>query len=452
MTGVLYGIEAVTTDAELNQLLTQVVQQEEGENLIQTLRSGHPIIDPPRPFLPTPQQAFFLLVDARGTIYEGASTRIAGLPNRAALHAALATGVPDKREVTLEGVHLRLWTVPLRDQAGAAIGAIQTYVSLQGRDSELERLAVVMQAGCAVGLLLSILAASFLAQRALIPIWHTFEQQEQFVADASHELRAPLTLLQADVEVLQRALRCGSPTGREWVGEISDTNGNEDTEAFLVLRQEDVEIIEEMAEEIERMKTLMADLLTLARYDAGMQPRPHEIVPLAQTLARLPERLEGQLAQAQLTLHLVLPEDPHAFMVVGDASALQRLLVILLTNAISYTPIGGHIWLQGAVCSSRQVQISVRDTGQGIAPADLPHLFTRFYRADKARTPHSTSAEIPRADGVGLGLAIAHAIVEQHAGQITATSPGVGQGSTFTVFLPRGSTDAPLFGRADLSR
>jgi signal transduction histidine kinase len=139
-------------------------------------------------------------------------------------------------------------------------------------------------------------------------------------------------------------------------------------------------------------------------------------------------------------------------MVVGDASALQRLLVILLTNAISYTPLGGHIWLQGEVCSSRQVQISVRDTGQGIAPADLPHLFTRFSRADKARTPHSAEAGTQGAEGVGLGLAIAHAIVEQHAGQITVTSAGVGQGSTFTVSLPRGSTNAPLFGRADLSR
>jgi len=96
-------------------------------------------------------------VDTQGSIYEGASSRIAGLPDRVALQTALGTGVLDKREVTLEGVHLRLWTVPIRDQTGTAVGAIQTYVSLQGRDGELERLAAVMEVGCAMGLLLSLL-------------------------------------------------------------------------------------------------------------------------------------------------------------------------------------------------------------------------------------------------------------------------------------------------------
>jgi signal transduction histidine kinase len=87
------------------------------------------------------------------------------------------------------------------------VGAIQAYVSLQGRDSELERLLWVLLGGSTLGMLLALLAARFLASRALIPIGRALEQQEQFVADASHELRAPLTLLQADVEVLNRALR-----------------------------------------------------------------------------------------------------------------------------------------------------------------------------------------------------------------------------------------------------
>ena len=437
LSGVLYGIEAVATDTQLNQLLTDVVQQEQGEDLVQILRGGHPIIDPPRPFHPTAQQAFFLLVDARGRIYEGASTRLTGLPDLTALHAALATSVPDKREVTLEGLHLRLWTVPIYDQTGRAVGALQAYVSLQGRDSELERLAVVMQAGCALGLLLSLLAARFLARRAMVPIWRAFEQQDQFVADASHELRAPLTLLQADVEVLQRALRPLAPTDHARAEERSSRSGNEDANALLVLRQEDVEIFDEVVEEIGHMKRLLADLLTLARYDAGVQPRPHEIVSLHTILTHLEERWQSQLTQAHLTLHLVLPEDPQALRVVGDATALQRLFLILFTNAMSYTPNGGHIWLQAEHCSHHQIQISMRDTGRGIAASDLPRLFTRFSRADIARTPHSTEARTLGTEGVGLGLAIAHAIVEQHAGHITAASPGVDQGSTFTVFLPR---------------
>jgi two-component system sensor histidine kinase CiaH len=444
LVGVLYGVEAITTDAALNQLLTQAVQQEQAEDLVQTIKAGRPLIDPPRPFLPTPQQAFFLLVDTRGSIYEGATTRVAGLPDRAAVQAALSTGVPDKREVTLEGMHLRLWTVPIYDQVGRSVGAIQAYVSLQGRESELARLAIVMSAGCAVGLLLSLLAAHFLARRALVPIWRAFEQQDQFVADASHELRAPLTLLQADVEVLQRALRPLALTESVWAGALVGSKDNEDANAFLVLRQEDAEILEEVVEEIGHMKHLLADLLTLARYDAGVHTRPQEIVSLHPVLTRLAERLQSQLTQAHLTFHVVLPKDPQMLLVVGDAPALQRLLLILLTNAISYTPKGGHIWLQAEVCSSKHLQISVRDTGRGIASGDLPGLFTRFSRADTARTPHSGEAGTPGASGVGLGLAIAHAIVEQHGGQITASSPGVDRGSTFTILLRRGPTDTRL--------
>jgi signal transduction histidine kinase len=138
-----------------------------------------------------------------------------------------------------------------------------------------------MQAGCAVGILLSLMAARFLAWRALVPIWRAFEQQDQFVADASHELRAPLTLLQADVEVLGRALRPLAPTDHARAGEILDSQGNEAPDAFLVLRQEDAEILEEMVEEIGHMKGLLSDLLTLARYDAGVQPYPQEIVSLS---------------------------------------------------------------------------------------------------------------------------------------------------------------------------
>jgi len=95
-------------------------------------------------------------------------------------------------------------------------------------------------------------AARFLARRALIPIWRTFEQQDQFVADASHELRAPLTLCRPMWRCSGGTLRPFPPTGREWAGEISDHEGNADTRAFLMLPQEDGEIIEEMAKRSSR--------------------------------------------------------------------------------------------------------------------------------------------------------------------------------------------------------
>ncbi len=442
MTSLLYVIEVATTDAEMNGLLTRTVKQERGEDLVQIVRSGHPVIDPPRPFSPAPRQAFFLLLDVRGHIYEGASYRIPGLPDLASLHAVLSTGVPDMRDVTIQGFHLRLSTVPIRDRNGASIGAIQAYVSLQGRDSELERLVLVLLVGSALGIGLSVLAARFLANHALVPIWQAFEQQEQFVADASHELRAPLALLQADVEVLKRALGL-LPASWALTGASKSTEGREDSDAFLSLSRDDVEIVDEMAAEIGHMNTLIADLLTLARYDAGVHSRPREIVHLSELLALLAERMRVQVTQAHLTLHLLLPDDPHGLVIAGDPIALRQLFVILLTNAMSYTPAGGHIWLQGHTGSGSQIQVSVRDTGSGIAVSDLPHLFTRFYRADKARSRHGATTAEHAPVGVGLGLAIAHSIVEQHGGSITVSSPGEGQGSTFTVFLKRVQTNSP---------
>src|SRR6266478_1210581 len=207
LTGFLYLVEAATTDAEINRLLARMVQQEREEDLVQILQRSQPVIDPPRPFSPAPLQAFFLLVDTQGRVHEGAAYLLPGLPDQGALQKALATRTPDLREITLHGVHLRLATVPVLDHTGKPVGVIQAYVSLAGRDSELERLLLVLLVGSALGIGVSALAARFLAVRALIPVHRAYEQQEQFVADASHELRAPLTLLQADVEVLKRALK-----------------------------------------------------------------------------------------------------------------------------------------------------------------------------------------------------------------------------------------------------
>jgi signal transduction histidine kinase len=288
-------------------------------------------------------------------------------------------------------------------------------------------------------MLLALLAARFLASRALIPIGRALEQQEQFVADASHELRAPLTLLQADVEVLNRALRplsASSAVARP-LTEPRGAEASRDTEPFLMLPHEDREILDEMTDEIGHMNRLIADLLTLARYDAGV-PAPYvEGISLTPLLTALTERLRGQVTQAQVTLHLLLPKESSPLIVRGDPHALHRLLVILLTNAITYTPAGGSIWIQADICSEKHIQVSVRDTGVGIAAPDLPHLFTRFYRADQARTRSSATPASPASVGVGLGLAIAQHIVEQLGGTITASSPGKGLGTTLTVSLKR---------------
>lgn len=435
LTGFLYLVEAATSDAEINRLLANVVQPERGENLVQILQRRQPIIDPPRPFSPAPLQAFFLLVDTQGRVHEGAAYLLPGLPDQNALQKTLTTSTPDVREITLNGVHLRLATEPVLDRTGKPVGVIQVYVSLAGRDSELERLLLVLLVGSALGIGASALAARFLAARALIPVQRAYEQQEQFVADASHELRAPLTLLQADVEVLKRSLE--PLPSAESMPEAEQMHGMEGGDTLLAPSSVDVEVIDEMHAEIGHMNMLISDLLALARYDAGMHPFKKHVVMLSPLLSSIVDRLTARAVQAQLTLHLLLPGDPEHLAVEGDATALRRLFLALLHNAITYTSAGGQIWLEGKSIVGKRVVVSVRDTGCGIAASDLPRLFTRFYRADEARTRSGPNRDGQHAGGAGLGLAIARAIVDWHEGTISASSDGEGQGCTFTVVLRR---------------
>jgi signal transduction histidine kinase len=441
LSSVLYLIEVVATDAQISRLLTQTVQQEQEEDLVQILQSRQPIVDPPRPFNPAPLQAFFLLVDASGRVHEGAPSLLAGLPDQGAVQRVLATGIPDMHENTVARFHLRLETVPVFGRTGKPVGVIQVYVSLAGRDAELERLLLVLLGGSALAMGVATLAARFLAGRALVPIQRAFEQQEQFVADASHELRAPLTLLQADVEVLKRALRPLSlPSADvEPRRETSPIDTANDAAFGFSLSHADLEVIDEIHGEIGHMAVLISDLLTLASYDAGRHPFDPQVVQLAPLFSSIVDRLSSHVTQACLSLHLQIADGPASLAVAGDPAALGRLFLVLLHNAITYTPAGGQIWLGAKPVAGTWIEITVRDTGRGIAPGDLPHVFKRFYRADKARTRYPPLADETGPGGTGLGLAIAQSIVERHGGTLTVHSAGEGKGSTFTIILKRAS-------------
>ncbi len=225
--------------------------------------------------------------------------------------------------------------------------------------------------------------------------------QRRFVADASHELRTPLTTVRGNASLLRR---------------------------FERLTPEDrVAVVEQIAAESERMSRLVNDLLTLARADAGqlLESEAVALGPLIDDVA-----LQGRvLAEGKVSISVVHLTD---VQVRGDADALRQLLLILVDNAIKYTPRGGSITLGLSTDSQlapRQpgptARISVVDTGVGIPAADLPHVFERFYRADRAR----------QAGGTGLGLAIGKWIAEAHGGAISVES-APGTGSIFTVTLP----------------
>jgi two-component system OmpR family sensor kinase len=227
----------------------------------------------------------------------------------------------------------------------------------------------------------------------------SFSALRRFTADASHELKTPLTVLRAGVE---RAV----------------TNPGMPPEALAAL--------EETLQEINRMTELVDTLLTLARADEGIAPLHRESVDLRTLIEEAGETGELLAEKSGVTMRVVTPPEP---IVIGaDASRIRQLLLNLLTNAVKYTPPGGRVqlWLERA---DGQVRLGVSDSGIGIAPGDLPHIFDRFWRADTART---RTSERP---GVGLGLAICKWIAEAHGGAIDVFSRP-GRGTTFTVTLP----------------
>ena len=229
----------------------------------------------------------------------------------------------------------------------------------------------------------------------------TLASQRRFVADASHELRTPLSTIRTNIELLQRAADALDPADH------------------------DEALVDSLAE-VERLSRLVGDLLTLARVDSGLRLERRDEIPVDR-LVRDVYRQARLLALPHE--HTVVAEPLDEAIVLGDADHLKELLLILVDNAVSYTPDGGHIRLS-MECVGEEVRIAVADNGVGIEAADVPHIFERFYRADRTRARAAGSNR-----GTGLGLSIAHWIADDHGGRIEVdTVPG--RGSTFTIVLP----------------
>lgn len=228
----------------------------------------------------------------------------------------------------------------------------------------------------------------------------SFAGLRRFTADASHELKTPLAVLRADVE---RAM----------------TDTSNQTERMVAL--------EEALQEVRRMTDLVESLLTLARADEGrfdLHREPVELQPLVQEVYET----ALILGEAQgVTVNLPFTAD---VTVMADRTRLRQLFLNLVTNAIKYTPAGGKVEL-GLGRHPDNVTFAVRDTGIGISAADFPHIFERFWRADRVRSRMSERG------GFGLGLAISQWIAQAHGGTLTASSR-LGRGSLFTVTLPLG--------------
>lgn len=236
----------------------------------------------------------------------------------------------------------------------------------------------------------------------------SFARQKQFVADVSHELRTPLTALGGGLEML-----------------------------LLGADRGDVEVsrrlMRGMYAEVERMNRLVADLLTLAQLDDGLARLRLAPVDVGALLDGLRQQAL-QLAKGQQIEVNVLGTIPPALV---DSDRLRQVLLIILDNALKHTPPDGRITLTASAPAAGGVTIEARDTGDGVAPEVLPHVFERFYRADPSRARASQ-----RAGGTGLGLAIARGLIEAHGGTIAIASV-LGQGATVTIHLPAAPASLP---------
>jgi two-component system, OmpR family, heavy metal sensor histidine kinase CusS len=241
---------------------------------------------------------------------------------------------------------------------------------------------------------LGYLAQTFNAMIARLQ--RSFEEVRRFTADAAHELRTPLAAMRTEAEVALRSLR--SP-------------------------ERDARVLENLLEEIERLTRLVSHLLFLCREETGVGVGNLHPVRLDEIVGDVCEHMKVAAREKGLDLSV---ERADICLVNGEADRLRQLFFNLLDNAIKYTQTGGKVTVETQTLSD-QTLVTVADTGIGIAPEHLPHVFDRFYRVDSSRSSET--------EGTGLGLAICRSIAESHAGRLEITST-LGIGTCVTLIIP----------------
>jgi two-component system, OmpR family, sensor kinase len=349
----------------------------------------------------------------------------------------LSSPTPIFRDVIIGSVHFRVLTVPWV-VGEREIGAIQVGSTLAVVDATQKVLLTVLLFGVLTSITLAGLAGWFSTNRALAPLekvtetalqitraddlsrripYHgpandevgqlivafnqtlsrlegLFNTQRRFMADVSHELRTPLTVIKGNVELMRR---------------------------FGEMDEESLGVIES---EVDRLGRMVGDLLLLAQAESGKLPLDRRVLELDTLLLEAMQQMRV-LARDRLTLRL---GEIDQVLVCADQDRLKQVIVNLIGNAIGYTPPGGDVVVSLGK-ENGQAKLSVSDSGPGIAPEDMPHIFERFYRGEKSRTRSKDGK------GFGLGLSIAYWIIQNHEGRIEVEST-LGKGTTFCVWLP----------------
>ncbi|WP_312113398.1 sensor histidine kinase [Brevibacillus reuszeri] len=270
--------------------------------------------------------------------------------------------------------------------------------------SRMEQLLYQMRwAFFVIGILLLALTALigyWFSGRAMIPINQSYKRQIDFTTDASHELRTPLSVILSSAEILQ-----------------------DKKESLPAFHQS---VLQSMIDEIHRMRRLIDDLLTLARSDVETnQKLSFQPIALQSLIGEVAARMQFKAGAKEVTV--INRTELDSIILMGHSDSIRQLFYILLDNAVKYSEQGGKVEIEALLEGTNKVVCSVQNYGNGIPEEDLPYVFERFYRADKAR-----SRDV---EGTGLGLAIAKQIVKMHKGQISVKSSKE-QGTRFIVVLP----------------
>jgi two-component system, OmpR family, sensor kinase len=341
--------------------------------------------------------------------------------------------------------HLRVLTVPL-EAGGRPIGVLQVAASMNVVDLARRALLEIIVIIAAASMAVAAAASWFAIEQALAPLSavtktalqisrtddlsqripnptakqdetgrfiyafnetlerleQIFHSQQRFLADVSHELRTPLTVIKGNVDLMRR------------------------------MKEVDEESLDTIEDEADRLTRLVGNLLLEAQADSGKLPLYFSPVELDTLLLDVFKEMRV-LARDRVNIKLT---EIDQIIVNGDRDRLKQVLINLISNAIKYTPKGGEVFISLGKMGDT-ARLIVRDTGQGIAAEDLPHIFERFFRAEKSRTRSKTS-------GFGLGLSIANWIINHHGGRIEVKS-AENQGTTFCIYLPipRSQASAP---------
>ena len=341
---------------------------------------------------------FAMALDAAGNNLGRGVVLPQGLPVRDSLSAAVSSG-QDVRPASIGTLPIRAMT----ERVATPVGNLYVQV-IQDRRAEQQTLDAMLRVLLVGGAVVVIVAVGFgavYARRALVPIRESLStqraalrRQREFAADASHELRTPLTVIRSSVEHLRR----------NRAGDASPAAG---------------EALDDIEAEVGHLTALVDDLLLLARSDSGAIT----LTPLPVDLGDVAAESTGALAKLAADRNVRLALDPEPAIVRGDHARLRQLIVILVDNAVRHTASGGSVAVRVRQ-DARDAVLEVDDDGPGIRPADMPHVFERFWRAPSAAT-----------GGTGLGLAIAKSIVDLHDGRISVANRAEG-GARFAVRLP----------------